>query len=65
MVRLSSYRSNAGLVRSASVWVLLSNVLFFISMSYQGDTDRMAAGNGSPLSRSVTAKLTARLPPIE
>src|SRR3974377_1320265 len=54
--------SNAALVISASVSALLSNVSFFASMSYQ---DRMAAGSGTPFSRSVTARLTARLPPTE
>jgi hypothetical protein len=30
-------------------------------MSYQGETDRIAAGRGTPFSRSLTARLTGKL----
>src|SRR5262249_44877743 len=48
-----------------SFLALLLMVSFFSSMSYQPETDRMAAGIATPLLRNSMARLTARLPPID
>src|SRR5215467_4901581 len=61
----SRNHSKIGLDRSLSFLALLLVVSFFSSMSYQPETDRMAAGIATPLLRNSLARLTARLPPID
>src|SRR5215468_2915985 len=61
----SRNRSKMDLERSLSFLALLLIVSFFSSISYQADTDRMAAGIATPLLRNSMARLTARLAPID
>src|SRR5277367_3971901 len=57
--------SDSGIVSilSRAAWVV--SVAFFSSVSYQAETERIAAGSGFPLSRNLITSPTAKLPPTE